>query len=335
MRTSFLYTRILFVILGISVTSVVWAISYPTSAPQNEQSGGWFTTYFRNMYTSNPLCSTQSGAIMGFVSSGAASNWYEKNKNPATGTPICGWPVASGFTGSKLEIGTHPKSYLQHRNGNLEIHGGGGTVTIGWALNVSNLNVSSKATIQDLDVQGNMAINHLRANTAHINKDLEVWDDLHVKGLATIAKTLAVKGKVTSEDSISAKSFFYTSDAWKKTQITPLNSSLQKLLRLRGYSFAWKDTGVRDIGLIAQEVEMVFPELIGTGVWADGSTYKTVKYGNLIAPVIWAITELSVRMDMQEKRIAVQEERIAAQEKQIQYLLQRIEAQDRLLWSAQ
>lgn len=69
---------------------------------------------------------------MGFVSSGAASNWYENNQNHRTGEPICGWPVASGFTGSKLEIGTHPKSYLQHhRDGNLEIHAGGGTVTIG------------------------------------------------------------------------------------------------------------------------------------------------------------------------------------------------------------
>lgn len=137
-----------------------------------------------------------------------------------------------------------------------------------------------------------------------------------------------VSGSIVAGASVSAPSFFYTSDARKKKNIVPISSPLQKILTLRGYSFLWKDTNQKDIGLIAQEVESVFPELIGTGMNTDGSTYKTVKYGNLIAPVIGAIGELA-------SKIEAQEQKISDQQQQIQYLIERIEMQDRLIQSLQ
>jgi hypothetical protein len=45
--------------------------------------------------------------------------------------------------------------------------------------------------------------------------------------------------------------------------------------------------------VIAQEVETVYPELVQTD--ADG--YKSVEYGNLVAPIIEAIKELAHKMD--------------------------------------
>lgn len=72
-----------------------------------------------------------------------------------------------------------------------------------------------------------------------------------------------------------------------------LNNSLDNLLSLHGYSYYNKLTKIQDIGVIAQEVEKVFPDLVQTN--ADG--YKTVSYGNLVAPVIEAIRELSQKID--------------------------------------
>jgi hypothetical protein len=89
------------------------------------------------------------------------------------------------------------------------------------------------------------------------------------------------------------------SDRRLKRDIQPLDGALEKILKLRGVSFHWKDQN-RDrkegekIGLIAQEVEEVFPQAVLTNS-ADkklpgGS--KMLTTGDLIGPIIQAIKEL-------------------------------------------
>lgn len=79
------------------------------------------------------------------------------------------------------------------------------------------------------------------------------------------------------------------SDLELKKDLAPINSALARLLTLRGVSFAWKDAELgtaREIGVIAQEVEAVFPELVSaiTG-------RKFVSYLGLIPVLIEAIKE--------------------------------------------
>lgn len=45
--------------------------------------------------------------------------------------------------------------------------------------------------------------------------------------------------------------------------------------------------------VLGQEVEKVFPELVQT----DAQGYKSVAYGNLVAPLIEGVKELSVKID--------------------------------------
>jgi hypothetical protein len=72
--------------------------------------------------------------------------------------------------------------------------------------------------------------------------------------------------------------------------------------RLRGVSFEWGEnapdghTG-QDLGVIAQEVEQVFPELVHT----DPGGYKRVNYLGLIAPLIEAVKELDARIEKLEQ----------------------------------
>ena len=75
--------------------------------------------------------------------------------------------------------------------------------------------------------------------------------------------------------------------------------------RLRGVSFEWDENAPqglrgRDLGVIAQEVEEVFPELVRTD--ADG--FKTVNYHGLVAPLIEAIKELDARVAALERAAA-------------------------------
>ncbi|RLD74169.1 MAG: hypothetical protein DRJ07_19920, partial [Bacteroidetes bacterium] len=81
---------------------------------------------------------------------------------------------------------------------------------------------------------------------------------------------------------------------WKKN-ISTLNSSLDKIIKLRGVTFDWNierypDKGFDNsiqIGVIAQEVEKVLPELVKT----DTDGYKAVAYDKLTAVLIEAVKE--------------------------------------------
>jgi hypothetical protein len=90
------------------------------------------------------------------------------------------------------------------------------------------------------------------------------------------------------DDNAYADAFFYNSDRNLKKDIKPLKGSLSKILKLEGVSFAWKNEGDKNVGLIAQDVEKVYPELVITN---PSTGLKSVEYGNLVAPLIEAVKE--------------------------------------------
>ncbi len=88
--------------------------------------------------------------------------------------------------------------------------------------------------------------------------------------------------------SVTANAFYYQSDERLKTNIKTLGDSLSKILQLRGVSFNWKETGKSNIGLIAQEVEKVYPDAVTTN---EKTGIKSVEYANLVAPLIEAVKD--------------------------------------------
>ena len=111
---------------------------------------------------------------------------------------------------------------------------------------------------------------------------------------------------------IKANSFVYVSDKRLKDNIVAISDPLEKVRNLNGYTFTWKKDGKADIGVIAQEVETVFPQLVHT----DPDGMKSVEYGNLIAPVIEAIKELANKFDGLTTRVFNTETRQTELEKQ-------------------
>jgi hypothetical protein len=96
-----------------------------------------------------------------------------------------------------------------------------------------------------------------------------------------------------------------SSDARLKKNIASLPDALTRLLRLRGVTYEWLDpdnhghlTGPQ-IGMIAQEVEKVFPDWVGTG--KDG--YKTVAFRGFEALAVESIRELKLQNDRLEKDV--------------------------------
>ncbi len=94
--------------------------------------------------------------------------------------------------------------------------------------------------------------------------------------------------KLTVSGDVQATGFYYSSDLTLKTDITPLRGGLSDIMRLNGVRFAWKESNMQDVGLIAQEVEKIFPEFVVT----DSLTgLKSVDYAKLTVPLIAALQE--------------------------------------------
>jgi len=102
---------------------------------------------------------------------------------------------------------------------------------------------------------------------------------------------------------IIANSIAGSSDARFKTNITPIENPLQKVLQLRGVNFDWKTTEFparsfsenRSVGFIAQEVEKVLPEVVQTEKNTEG--YKSVQYDKIVALLVEAIKEQQKQID--------------------------------------
>jgi hypothetical protein len=115
------------------------------------------------------------------------------------------------------------------------------------------------------------------------------------RGWSGVSGTQALKFRVLNSGNIIANGVNYTSDLRLKTNIQPLENSLDKILRLRGVSYLLKsdESGGRKIGVIAQELEQEYPELVAT----DEKGMKSVAYANLTAVLIEAVKELEARKD--------------------------------------
>ncbi|MCK5919784.1 MAG: tail fiber domain-containing protein, partial [Methylococcales bacterium] len=91
-----------------------------------------------------------------------------------------------------------------------------------------------------------------------------------------------------------------TSDARLKKDIQPISGALEKLALIKGVTFHWKDPKKAEpehLGVIAQDVEKVFPQAVTTisDTTLPGGTAKAVDYAVLVAPLIEAVKELKAR----------------------------------------
>jgi hypothetical protein len=83
------------------------------------------------------------------------------------------------------------------------------------------------------------------------------------------------------------------SDERLKENIETIQNPLQKVTAMRGVSYKFKETEKQEVGVIAQEVEKILPEVVIDAT--DG--YKAVKYQNMVGLLIEAIKEQQKQID--------------------------------------
>jgi len=88
------------------------------------------------------------------------------------------------------------------------------------------------------------------------------------------------------DGNISANDVFASSDKRLKENIITIDKPIEKIMQMRGVYYNKKDDAskTRNVGVIAQEVEAIFPEVIHTSI--ESEHYKTVAYGNMTALLV-------------------------------------------------
>ena len=98
-------------------------------------------------------------------------------------------------------------------------------------------------------------------------------------------------GNVIATGAANATAFNTTSDSRIKTNVSTIDSPLEKLMRMRGVYYNRIDDSNtipdRHVGVIAQEVEEVLPEVVFTDTSENKN--KSVAYGNIVALLIEAV----------------------------------------------
>lgn len=101
---------------------------------------------------------------------------------------------------------------------------------------------------------------------------------------------LATDGKVSdtklyfnpSTGVLNSNNFNTLSDKNKKKDLLPIASPIEKLALLTGYTYKLVDGDINSVGLIAQEVEQIFPELVNT----NEEGIKSLNYNGIIALLV-------------------------------------------------
>ncbi len=108
-----------------------------------------------------------------------------------------------------------------------------------------------------------------------------------------------------------------SSDRRLKENIQPLQNSLENILKIDAVTYDYIDKqrfgAQHQVGVIAQEVEKVYPEVVVTD---EKTGMKAVAYDHLVAPLIEAVKSLYYKVTSSEEKIADHDRRIASIEEQ-------------------
>jgi hypothetical protein len=186
---------------------------------------------------------------------------------------------SSTFTGNVLDFGESKQLRFGAGNDFAILHNGNTLLendTTGGNLTLNNKSTSGTLKLQVSDGED--------AVVANPDASVEIFHDANKK-LETTTHGVVVTGIVTATDVDS------TSDIRLKTNVQVIENPLAKVIQIEGVSFNWKEDNRPALGVIADQVQEILPELV------HGDDPKTVNYNGLIGLLIEAVKEQQIQID--------------------------------------
>ena len=191
-------------------------------------------------------------------------------------------------TGARVENTTSPLTTANSSGNEFVVTGDG-------AMGITLHTTSTTSNCALLFADGTSGTDLYRGSVIyrHLHDQLR----FNVNG-GTLAQQINSDLTVSFQNTIYASSFSTGSDLTLKSNLVRFTNTLDKLKEITGYTFDMKVGEAKDItipsaGIIAQDVEKVFPELVST---ETGSDYKTVQYNGLIGVLVEAVKELTTKV---------------------------------------
>jgi len=133
--------------------------------------------------------------------------------------------------------------------------------------------------------------------TIAIGQAVATSSDVRFNSIGVGVAASATPGRIDASGDIVA---FSTSDRNFKENITPIENPIEKIRKISGNTYDWKEDMKEfhgfegnDVGVIAQEIEAVLPQLVTT----RETGYKAVKYDKLVALLIEGIKEQQIQIE--------------------------------------
>jgi hypothetical protein len=144
-------------------------------------------------------------------------------------------------------------------------------------------------------------------NASAVNQGEFIINDMGatVGGAGARRMTINNAGNVQFTGTVTAADFIQSSSLALKSNVRTLENALDMVNRLRGVRFDWRASGKGAVGLIAEEVDQVLPEVVGYN--DDGSAPAGVNYANLVAVLVEAVKEQQKTIEGQQQTIEQQE----------------------------
>ena len=155
-----------------------------------------------------------------------------------------------------------------------------------------------------IDPSGNPLKTFVVGTNANGSNDGEfVINDLGtaVGGSGVRRMTIKNNGDVEFTGKVTAQNFYTPSSLAYKTNVRTYENALETVMQLRGVRFDWKKSGRPSVGLIAEEVEGVVPEVVSHA--GDSDAVTGVDYAGLVGVLVEAIKEQQAQAEAQQAKL--------------------------------
>jgi hypothetical protein len=256
--------------------------------------------------------------VDGVVSGSSQINVASTTGDIVLGTRTSGNYVASLVAGTNITLsnnsgeGATPTIGLTNNTiSGISLGSNLATLTIGTGLSGTSYNGSTGVTIANTGVTSNVAGTGVTVSgatgavTISIGQAVATSDNVRFNSLGIGMAASATAGRIDAANDIVAYS---SSDIRFKENIKPIENALDKISKISGNTYDWKAENKaehgyegNDVGVIAQEIEAVLPQLVQN----RDNGYKAVKYDKLVALLIQGIKEQQLQIEELKAKIGL------------------------------